>query len=140
MDALEKALEIALKAHAGQKDQSGLPYILHPLRVMQNVTGYKPKIVALLHDVVEDTSYTLQDLEASGFSGEVIEAVDCLTRRSHEDYFDYLERLAQNPIAVQVKIADLTDNLDVKRLKVITEKDRQRLNKYLKAMKILQEK
>ncbi|MHB2150489.1 GTP pyrophosphokinase [Calditrichota bacterium LG25] len=140
MDALEAALKIALKAHTGQKDRAGMPYIFHPLRVMHNVFGSNAKIVALLHDVLEDSDCTLQELKEHGFSREVLEAVDCLTRRPNEAYFDYLQRIAQNPLAVQVKIADLNDNLDIKRLDVITEEDRRRLNKYLKALRMLLKK
>lgn len=139
MNALEKALALALKAHAGQKDKAGQPYILHPLRVMLQMENTQTKIVALLHDVLEDSNITLQELKQAGFDPQILEAVDCLTRREQEDYFTYLERVAQNKLALSVKIADLKDNLDVTRLKEITPADQQRLNKYLKALTFLQD-
>ncbi len=139
MNALEKALALALKAHAGQKDKAGQPYILHPLRVMLQMEDTQTKIVALLHDVLEDSNITLQELKQAGFDPQILEAVDCLTRREQEDYFTYLERVAQNKLALSVKIADLKDNLDVTRLKEITPADQQRLNKYLKALTFLQD-
>ncbi len=138
MTALEKALALALKAHAGQKDKADQPYILHPLRVMLQMEDYKTKIVALLHDVLEDSEMTLQELSQAGFEDEILQAVDCLTKRDGEDYFAYLERVVQNKLARQVKMADLKDNLDITRLKEITPADRQRLNRYLKALSFLQ--
>jgi len=137
MTALEKALALALKAHAGQKDKADQPYILHPLRVMVQMEDSRAKIVALLHDVLEDSEMTLNELSQAGFEDEILQAIDCLTKRDGEDYFAYLERVAQNKLARQVKIADLKDNLDVTRLKEITPADRQRLNKYLKALSFL---
>ena len=137
MTALEKALALALKAHAGQKDKADQPYILHPLRVMVQMEDSRAKIVALLHDVLEDSEITLNELSQAGFEDEILQAVDCLTKRDGEDYFAYLERVAQNKLARQVKMADLKDNLDVTRLKEITPADRQRLNKYLKALSFL---
>jgi len=137
MTALEKALALALKAHAGQKDKADQPYILHPLRVMVQMEDSRAKIVALLHDVLEDSEMTLNELSQAGFEDEILQAVDCLTKRDGEDYFAYLERVAQNKLARQVKMADLKDNLDVTRLKEITPADRQRLNKYLKALSFL---
>jgi len=137
MTALEKALALALKAHAGQKDKADQPYILHPLRVMVQMEDSRAKIVALLHDVLEDSEMTLNELSQAGFEDEILQAIDCLTKRDGEDYFAYLERVAQNKLARQVKMADLKDNLDVTRLKEITPADRQRLNKYLKALSFL---
>ncbi len=137
MDWLEKALEIALHAHSGVKDKAGHPYILHVLRVMHAVEGLTAKTVALLHDVLEDSSITLSDLEHKGFPKEILTAVDHLTRRPDEKYSQYIKRLSQNPLARMVKIADLKDNLDASRLKRVEEVDQQRLNKYLEALKFL---
>ncbi len=139
MEEIEKALSVALKAHSGQKDKAGQPYILHPIRVMQRVESYQAKIVALLHDVLEDSDFSLADLKEIGFAPQVLEALVCLTKAENEDYFDYLKRIAQNALAKEVKKADLQDNLDVTRLMVLTEKDRERLNKYLKALRFLKE-
>ena len=137
MYQIETALEIAIKAHKNQKDRYGKPYILHPLRVMMNVNGEDEKIAAILHDVVEDSEITLDDLRKSGFNVKIIDAVDCLTKREGEDYFDYIKRVLISPIAIRVKLADLEDNMDLKRIDIITEKDIARLNRYLKAWRIL---
>lgn len=134
---IEKAIRISLEAHLGQKDKGGHPYILHPLRIMNHVTGYEEKIVALLHDVVEDSDVTLTDLQNEGFSEDVIFAVDCLTKRKEENYGDYLERVAQSEIAKTVKIADLTDNSDLSRIPSLTEKDYKRVQKYKQSIEFL---
>jgi len=140
MNALEKALKIALKAHNGQQDKAGQPYILHPLRVMHQVNSLPAKVVALLHDVVEDSEFTFEDLDRAGFDPEILQAVRCLTKHPDEDYFAYLRRIAGNTLALQVKIADLKDNLDVTRLREIEPRDVERLNRYLKALSFLQQK
>lgn len=111
VDMLSKAIQIAAYWHAGQVDKSGAPYILHPLRVMMSVEGETDKIVAVLHDVLEDTELTADDLRAHKFSSDVREAVQALTRQTGEDYFDFINRLAPNPIARRVKLADIADNL-----------------------------
>jgi (p)ppGpp synthase/HD superfamily hydrolase len=134
--SLERAIAIALTAHAGQTDKAGTPYILHPLRVMLAQTSEAARIAAVLHDVVEDgEDWTLERLRAEGFSPEVVEAVDHLTKRESEkdDYPAFVKRAAANPIARQVKLADLNDNLDVTRLLTVSDKDRERLNRYLQA-------
>lgn len=134
MATLEKALKIALEAHQGQKDKAGAEYIFHPIRVMQRGKTMEEKICGLLHDVIEDSHFTFEDLIQEGFSNEIIEALKCLTKKSdEEDYDSFIERILQNPLAVQVKINDLLDNLDVTRYKKLTEKDLERLNRYLKA-------
>ncbi len=133
MEALEKALAIAVAAHKGQKDRYGAPYILHPLRVMARVEDPQVKTVAILHDVVEDTEWTFEQLKREGFSAEILKALDCVTKREGEAYKDFVRRSASNPLARCVKLADLEDNMDVRRLPEITEKDRERLAKYLKA-------
>ncbi len=110
MATLEKALQIAAKAHEGQKDKEGLPYILHPLRVMGHVEGSDAQIVAVLHDVVEDTAVTLDDLRAAGFGETVLAAVACVTHRKDQPYADYVIGCKDNPVARQVKLGDLADN------------------------------
>jgi len=135
---LERAIEIAVEAHKGQIDKGGSPYILHPLRVMMSVDLELEKIVAVLHDVVEDSNWTFEDLLAEGFSIEVIEALQSVTKESpDEDYDLFIQRAIHNPIGRKVKLADLRDNLDVTRLTELAEKDLQRINKYKKALKIL---
>ena len=135
---LERAIEIAVEAHKGQIDKGGSPYILHPLRVMMSVDGELEKIVAVLHDVVEDSDWTFEALVAEGFSIEVIEALKSVTKNSdNEDYDSFIQRAIENPIGRKVKIADIRDNLDVTRISNITDKDVKRINKYKKALKIL---
>jgi len=112
---LEDAIILAAQAHRGQVDKGGQPYILHVLRVMLRQENEIARIVAALHDVLEDTHVTLADLRAAGYSEQVCPAVDCLTRRKGEAYEDMIERIATNPLARQVKLADLADNLDPKR-------------------------
>ena len=137
MSNLERAIAIAVEAHKGQKDKVGAVYILHPLRVMARVNTEAEKIVAILHDVVEDTRWTFDDLRKEGFSEEVIAAIDCVTKREGEAYEDFVKRAAPNPIARRVKIADLEDNMDVRRVETVTPKDAERWNKYLKAWQYL---
>ena len=127
---LEKAIQCAIQAHAGQTDKAGTPYILHPLRIMMKMGNELEMITAVLHDVVEDTPLTLADLRAEGFSEEIIAAVDHLTRREGEDYDLFIDRVRHNPTAVRVKLADLEDNMDIRRLENLTERDIQRIKKY----------
>jgi hypothetical protein len=131
-DHLELALQIAVRAHAGQKDKSGEPYIFHPLRVMHRCTTPRAKIVALLHDTVEDTDVTFEDLESEGFPKEVLDTLRVVTHETGVGYDDYINGLMHDPIAVEVKIADLDDNSDIRRLEVIGPKDIERLQKYLR--------
>ena len=135
---LERAIEIAVEAHQGQVDKGGSPYILHPLRVMMSVNGESEKIVAVLHDVVEDSDWTFEALFAEGFSVEVIGALKSVTKESEdEDYDLFIQRAMRNPIGRKVKIADLRDNLDVNRISDITDTDVKRINKYKRALKFL---
>ncbi len=106
----ERAVELAARAHAGQKDKAGGPYIFHALRLMLRVSGEAAQMAAVLHDVVEDTAVTLADLRAEGFPAEVVAAVECLTYRPDEPYADYIIRCSADPIARAVKVADLEDN------------------------------
>ena len=137
MSNLDKAIEIATKAHAGQKDKAGQAYILHPLRVMLRVKGEVEKIVAVMHDVIEDSDFSLQDLKNQGFSDEIIEAIDCLTKRDSEDYKGLILRVSMNRLARRVKIEDIKDNLDLDRLEEVTNKDLKRIKKYHSALKLL---
>jgi (p)ppGpp synthase/HD superfamily hydrolase len=138
---LEESISLAANAHWGQKDKAGKPYILHPLRVMNQVLTETEKTVAVLHDVVEDTGYTIENLRETGnYSEEILEAVDCVTWRKHESYNEYIQRVKSNPIAIKVKVADLEDNMDIRRLHIIKEKDMKRLNTYLKTWKDLTNK
>lgn len=135
---LNKAIEIATKAHKGQVDKAGQPYIGHPLRVMAMGTTEEEKIVGVLHDVVEDSDWTFERLTDEGFSSEVIDALRCVTKLSESEPYDkFIQRVKANPLAVKVKISDLIDNMDVRRLAYISEKDVKRLRKYLKAYKQL---
>lgn len=134
MSTLERAIEIAREAHAGQYDKAGKEYILHPLRVMERGRTEEEKIVGVLHDVVEDSEWTFEMLEAEGFTPEVIEALRCVTKLSEdEDYDHFIDRVLTNPLAMRVKLLDLEDNMDMSRLDECTEGDIQRLQKYQKA-------
>jgi (p)ppGpp synthase/HD superfamily hydrolase len=134
MSTLARAIEIAISAHKGQKDKSGADYILHPLRVMQRGRTEMEKICGVLHDIIEDTDWTFEALENEFFSKDIIDVLHCVTKESeNEDYEHFIDRIAKNPIAIQVKINDLLDNLDVTRFKELNEQDLKRLNKYLKA-------
>src|SRR5215468_6717515 len=135
-ELLEKAISIAVEAHRGQKDKNGKPYILHPISVMGKVRTQTDKIVAILHDVVEDTHWTFEDLKKAGFPAEILDALDCVTKRAWEPYEDFVKRSAGNPIARRVKLADLEDNMDVRRMLAITERDFERLKKYRHAWEL----
>lgn len=138
MSTLERAIEIATEAHKGQVDKSGKEYIGHPFRVMEMGKTEEEKIVGVLHDVVEDTDWTFERLAEEGFSDEVIAALKCVTKTSeNENYDDFIDRVKKNPLAVAVKINDLTDNMDIRRLPYLSDKDVKRLKKYLKAYKRL---
>ena len=139
-DLLDRAIAIAVKAHSGQKDRNGAPYILHPLRVMNRVDTDLEKIIAVLHDVVEDTGWSLETLRAEGFPHEVITAVDCLTKRKSETYEALIMRAADNRLALKVKVADLEDNMDVRRTRAITSEFAQRLDRYSRAWHELKRK
>lgn len=138
MSTLERAIEIATEAHKCQYDKAGNDYIGHPLRVMDMGRTEEEKIVGVLHDVVEDTEWTFAQLAAEGFSQEVIDALQCVTKLSeNENYDDFIERVKKNPLATAVKINDLSDNMDIRRLPYLSDKDVKRLKKYLKAYKKL---
>ena len=134
---LDRAIELAKQHHEGQTDKAGKPYIEHPLRVMNQVESEEEKIVAVLHDIVEDTNISLDDLRNEGFSEEVVSAVECLTKQDGENYDSYIERISFNPLAVKIKLADLEDNSDLTRLPEVTDKDLERIEKYDKALEKL---
>ncbi len=134
---LEKAEQLAREAHKGQKDKAGNDYIGHPLRVSARCESPKAQIAALLHDTIEDTHVTPQLLREMGFADEIVDAVIALTRRSDETYADFIVRASRNEIAKKVKIADLEDNMDIRRLPEITETDSIRLRKYLHSWRYL---
>ena len=137
MATLERAILIAAQAHLGQRDKAGAPYILHPLRMMMRMESEAAMIAALLHDVVEDSEWTLEQLRGEGFSEEVLQAVDCLTSRKGETYDEFISRVRSSEIARRVKIADLEDNMNVKRIGEITPKDLARVEKYHRAWRAL---
>ncbi|TQR33948.1 HD domain-containing protein [Brevibacillus brevis] len=137
MSTLEKAIVIATQAHAGQVDKGGNPYILHPLRIMLKMSTVETMILAVLHDVLEDTDVTVEELRNEGFSEEIIAAVIALTRNDDETYMEFVGRTKQNPIARLVKLGDLEDNSDLSRIPEPTEKDYERLLRYKRAIKEL---
>ncbi|WP_352399999.1 HD domain-containing protein [Anaerotignum sp.] len=136
---LENALIIAAKAHKGQLDKGGNPYILHPIRVMLGCKTQEEKIVAILHDTLEDSDLTVDDLIKEGFSENIVDAVVCLTRDKNQDYMEHIQEVSKNSLATAVKLSDLADNMDLNRLPGLTQKDFQRLEKYLRAKLILEE-
>jgi len=139
MSTLNRAIEIAAKAHSGKYDKGDNPYILHPLRVMLSVTTPQEQITAVLHDVVEDTEITYEDLEKEGFAPEIIEAVRALTKLHGESRMDAAKRTRLNKIARIVKIADVSDNMNLKRIPEPTKKDLARMKEYMAVLKILEE-
>jgi (p)ppGpp synthase/HD superfamily hydrolase len=137
MTLLERAIEIALRAHAGQKGKDGSPYILHPLRVMTRMGTDEERMAAVLHDVVEDSEVTFEDLRKAGFPEEVLTTVKLLTHEEGVSYEDYVQRLKPHSMARRIKLADLEDNSDIRRLSGIEERDIERLRKYHRAWQIL---
>ena len=138
MSTLEKAITIAAEAHTGQIDKAGQPYILHPLRVMLHMTRPEERIVAVLHDVIEDTTLTYEYLSAEGFTQEIQEAIKALTKLDDEKRIDAAKRAAVNPIARIVKIADVRDNMDLSRITNPTALDHERMNEYQEVLDYLQ--
>ncbi|MEW5721579.1 MAG: hypothetical protein AB1896_00615 [Thermodesulfobacteriota bacterium] len=141
MSLLEKAIQIAVQAHQGKKDKAGAPYILHPLRVMFQMDSEEEMTVAVLHDVVEDSDYTLDRLREIGFPDQVLEALDSVTNReaAGETYEDFVTRAGLHPVGLKIKRADLKDNLDLARLAQVTDRDVRRLRKYHQALSRLAE-
>ena len=134
----KKALIIAYEAHKDQLDKSGLPYVFHPFYLAEQMDDEFTTCVALLHDVVEDSNYTIQDLIDKGFPTEVIEAIRILTHSKNIPYFEYINKVKSNTIATKVKIEDLKHNSDLTRLNIIAEEDKKRIEKYTKALDLLE--
>lgn len=136
---LEDAIALAVQAHRGQRDKAGQTYILHPLRVMMRLETDAERMVAVLHDVVEDSAWTLEQLRALGYPEEVLGALDHLTKREGESYEAFIERVRPHALARRVKLADLEDNMDVRRLTAVTPRDAERLARYRAAWARLKE-
>jgi (p)ppGpp synthase/HD superfamily hydrolase len=137
MATLERAIELAVTHHRGQRDKAGLPYILHPLRVMLACQGEEAQMVAVMHDLLEDTPLTQEDLRREGFSAAVIEGVLSVTRQEQESYEEFVLRAKAHPLGRAVKLADLEDNMDVRRLAALTDKDLTRLQRYRESWQLL---
>ena len=127
---LGKAARIAATAHENQVDKAGEAYILHPLRLMARARTDEERTIALLHDVVEDSEWTLEALAEEGFARHIVSAIDCLTSRRGESYDDFITRVLTSPLAARVKLLDIEDNMDMTRLSELTDKDVERLKKY----------
>jgi soluble cytochrome b562 len=138
MSTLERAIALAAEAHSGQLDKAGAAYITHPLRLMAKLSDPERQIVAVLHDVVEDTAVTFDDLHREGFAPEIITAIDALTKRAGETRLQAAERAAADPIARDVKLADVTDNMDLSRIAQPSEKDFARLAEYARVKALLE--
>ncbi len=134
---LEKAIALAKDAHQGQVDKAGAPYISHPLSVMNQVQTLEEKIVAVLHDTIEDTPLTLADLEREGFPAHILEAIDAISKRKGESEAHYLERVMANRLALRVKIADVTDNMRLERIANPSPRDFARIERYAKILPML---
>lgn len=137
---LEKAIEIAVEAHRGQIDKAGKIYILHPMRVMLRGQNEPEQIVGILHDTVEDTPVTIDMLRTEGFSAEILAALCCITRKKSENYAHFIERVLTNPLATQVKLYDIEDNLNRDRIPYPTQRDIARFEKYQKYHAVILEK
>ncbi len=133
------ALKLCFEAHKEQNDKSGMPYVFHPFHLAEQMDTEETTVVALLHDVVEDTNYTVADLTEMGFGKQITDAITLMTHAEDVDYMDYIRNIKGNPIAKAVKLADLKHNSDLTRLDTIDEKALSRREKYLKAIAILQE-
>lgn len=134
----KKAMRLCYEAHQGQLDKSGIPYVFHPIHVAEQMTDEQTTIVALLHDVIEDTDYTLDDLSRVGFDQPVLDALSLMTHKRGVPYLEYVAKLKNNPIARAVKLADLRHNSDTSRLDVVDEKAKSRLAKYKAAIELLE--
>jgi (p)ppGpp synthase/HD superfamily hydrolase len=131
---LEDAISLAVKAHRRRKDKGGAAYILHSLRVMLRMKTKDERIVAVLHDVVEDTKYTLEDLRKAGYFQKILRSLDYLTKRESEEYDQFIKRVKRNPLARKVKIVDIEDNLDLARIRKPKKRDFKRIDKYRRAL------
>lgn len=136
----KKAMKISFDAHKEQTDKNGIPYIYHPIHLAEQMDDENSICVALLHDVVEDTDITLEELKREGFPDEVVTALKLLTHDDKVPYMEYVRAVKGNPIATKVKLADLRHNSDLSRMDVVDEKALKRVEKYKEAIKILEEK
>ncbi len=137
-ELLERAIKLARKYHEGQFDKGGQTYIEHPLRVMNGVESVDEKVVAILHDVLEDCDVPKEKLIEEGIPYYLVEKLEILCKGKNEKYFDYIDRVKYDPLAIKVKLSDLKDNMNLERLREVTEKDIKRLEKYKKAKEILE--
>lgn len=137
--ATKKALKLCFEAHKNQTDKSGMPYVFHPFHLAEQMVDEETTIAALLHDVVEDTDYTIEDLRQMGFPSNVLEALKLLTHNNDTPYMEYVAKIKENPIARTVKLADLNHNSDLSRLNTIDEKALKRKKKYEQAICLLSE-
>lgn len=135
----KKAMKLCFDAHKEQVDKSGLPYVFHPFHLAEQMTDEDTTVVALLHDVVEDSDYTFADLQELGFSESVLAALRLLTHDESVPYMDYVAAIKKNPVARAVKLADLRHNSDLSRMDEVTEKTLARREKYLAAIRLLEE-
>lgn len=140
MPTFEDALALAALAHKGQHDLAGAPYICHPMRVALAQTNERARIVAILHDTVEDTAITYDDLACAGFDDDIIAAVEALTKRPGEKRIDAAVRAKANPLALQVKFADVADNMNLARIGNPTAEDYARLQEYEIVLAYLKDK
>jgi len=136
-ELLERAIKLAKKYHEGQFDKGGAPYIGHPLRVMEGVETIEEKVLAVLHDVLEDCDVSREQLIKEDIPEEIVAKLELLFKRKNENYFDYIDRIKIDKSTVNVKLSDLKDNMNLERLKEVTEKERKRFEKYKKAESIL---
>ena len=139
MSTLEKAIALAATQHAGQLDKGGQAYILHPLRLMLQFSNPTLQIIAVLHDILEDTATTAEDLEALGFSAEIIQSIQALTKQTGESRLEAAKRTALNPLATQVKYVDVADNMNLTRINNPTAHDFARLEEYKVVLEILKQ-
>lgn len=138
-DATKKAMKLCFQAHKDQTDKSGIPYVFHPIHLAEQMKDEDTTVVALLHDVVEDTAYTPEDLAAMGFNDRVIAAIRLMTHDENIPYMEYVAKIKENPIAKAVKLADLAHNSDTTRLDTVDAKASARVEKYTKAIRLLNE-
>ena len=135
----KKAMKLCFAAHKDQVDKSGMPYVFHPFHLAEQMTDEATTVTALLHDVVEDTDYTLNDLRAMGFPEAAVDAIAMMTHDPKVPYLDYVAKIKTNPVARAVKLADLRHNSDLSRLDTVDEKALERVEKYRKAIRLLEE-
>lgn len=135
----KKALKLCFEAHKNQTDKSGMPYVFHPFHLAKQMKTEETTIVALLHDLIEDTNYTIEDLTNMGFNKSITDAILLMTHSDDVDYMNYVRAIKENPIAKAVKLADLNHNSDLTRLDIVDEKSLKRREKYQKAIALLEE-